>query len=63
MELTNRERFVRLFRGEPVDRAPFFQFMGAWESSIERWKTEGLDPEATRQSIREMMGFDSHRGY
>jgi uroporphyrinogen decarboxylase len=34
-----------------------------WESSLERWKTEGLDPNVRRENLREMMGFDSHRGY
>ena len=63
MELTNRERFVRLFKGQPVDRAPFFQFMGAWPSSIRRWQTEGLEGEPTRHSLWRMTGFEGHRGY
>ena len=63
MDLTNRERFVRLFRGEPVDRAPFFQFMGPWQLSVDRWKTEGLDQDATRASLMKAMGFESSRGY
>lgn len=63
MNLTNRERFVRLFKGEPVDRAPFFQFMGFWESAFKRWKTEGLNPDATRDDVFKMMGFDGFRGF
>jgi len=65
VDLTNRERFVRLFKGQPVDHAPFFQFMGAWSSSIERWKTEGLDPDldVTRRNLWKVMGFEGSRGY
>lgn len=63
MKLTNRERYVRLFNGEPVNRAPFFDIMGAWPSAVERWKTEGLDKDATRETVFDMMGFDSHRGF
>ena len=63
MELTNRERFVRLFRGQPVDRAPFLQFMAAWPSSIERWKREGLGSDPTRHTLWRTMGFDGLRGY
>lgn len=61
--LTNRERFVRLFQGEPVDRAPFLDIFGFWPSSLERWKTEGLAPDATPDTVRQIIGFDGGRGY
>jgi hypothetical protein len=61
MQLTNRERFLRLYDGEPVDRAPFFGVMADanWDSAIARWKTEGLDPAADSRMAYEMMGFDT----
>ncbi len=63
MELNNRARFVRLFNGEPLDRAPFLDIMGVWESAIQRCKTEGLDREATRKTAFNMVRFDGARGY
>lgn len=40
--MNNRERFVALMRGEPVDRAPFFPCFGPWSATLERWYSEGL---------------------
>jgi len=42
--MTPRERFLATMRYKPVDRAPFREF-GAWPETIERWKTEGYDPD------------------
>ena len=65
MELTHRERFDRLFKGLPVDRAPFLDYMGKcnFASCIPRWKSEGLDAGADADEVRRMMGFDYARGY
>jgi len=63
VELSNRERYVRLMRGQTVDRAPFFCIFGPWPATIERWKTEGLAQDATWPAIMQIIGFDSHRGY
>ena len=63
MDLTNRERYVRLMRGEPVDRAPFFSIFGPWGATIDRWKTEGLSRDATWETIARIVGFEGHRGY
>ena len=65
MELTNRERFNRLFRGEQIDRVPFLDFMGPCNlpSSLERWKTEGLSEDASFGTVRDRIGFDGLRGY
>ncbi|MCL2060656.1 MAG: hypothetical protein FWH01_16655, partial [Oscillospiraceae bacterium] len=65
MELTHRERFDRLFKGEPVDRAPFLDYMGKcnFPSCLSRWKTEGLKADADADDVRNMMGFDYGRGY
>jgi len=55
MDLTNRERFLRTMRGEPVDRAPFFPCFGPWPQTLERWRREGLPPDA---NYAEAVGFD-----
>ena len=63
--MTHRERFVRLFQGKPVDRAPFIDAMGIcnYRSCIERWKTEGFDKNAVQKDVQEIVGFDYARGY
>ncbi|MCL1794691.1 MAG: hypothetical protein FWG34_12585 [Oscillospiraceae bacterium] len=63
--MTHRERFVRLFKGHGVDRAPFIDAMGGcnYHSCISRWKTEGLDQNATQKDIQEIVGFDYARGF
>ncbi|TFH05961.1 MAG: hypothetical protein E4H09_01150 [Spirochaetales bacterium] len=43
MSLTHKDRYIRLFRGEPVDRAPFYLIMGPSAQALDRWVTEGLD--------------------
>lgn len=53
--MTNRERFVKLMRGEPVDRVPFFPCFGPWPSTLERWRTEGLPADGDWMQI---CGFD-----
>jgi len=63
--MTNRERFVCLFQGKTVDRAPFIDAMGVcnYRSCIDRWKTEGLDINATQRGVQKIIGFDYVRGY
>ena len=63
--MTHRERFVRLFRGNPVDRVPFIDAMGVcnYQSCMTRWKSEGLDADATRKSVQDIIGFDYARGF
>ena len=65
MSLTNRERFVAALNGDPVDRAPFIDFMGTcnWPSCLTRWKKEGLTCNATFDDVRKIIGFDGVRGY
>lgn len=63
MDLSNRERFVRVFDGQPVDRVGFLDLFGFWSSSLDRWKTEGLAADATPQTVREIIGFDGGRGF
>ena len=61
MNLTNRERFVKLFNGEELDRCPFLDIMGFWPSTLDRWKREGLDSDATYETVNKIIGFDSTR--
>ena len=53
--MTNRERFLKLMRGEPVDRAPFFPCFGPWGATLDRWHREGL-PEGA--DYAQIVGFD-----
>lgn len=53
--MTNRERFLKLMRGEAVDRAPFFPCFGPWPATLERWRREGL---AANADYAEVVGFD-----
>jgi len=62
MALSNRERFVRLFNGEEVDRVPFLDLFRPWPSTLARWKREGLREDATVATVREIIGFDGGRG-
>ena len=41
MEMTGRERFLRTFRYEPVDRVPLYE-VGAWGQTFDRWESEGM---------------------
>ncbi len=60
--MTGRERFVRLFNGERIDRVPLLDIMGIRDSTIRRWHTEGLAPDADAATIRDIVGFDSDLG-
>jgi len=55
LNLTNRDRFLRLMRGEPVDRAPFFPCFGPWPQTLARWQREGLPEDGDWRAIA---GFD-----
>lgn len=55
MQFTNRQRFVRLMRGQAVDRAPFFPCFGPWPATLERWRREGLGPD---ENWMQVCGFD-----
>jgi len=40
--MTDRERFLAVFRFEPFDRCPMWE-MGMWATTLERWRAEGWD--------------------
>jgi len=42
--MTFRERFLATMYYQSTDRVPFRDF-GAWPETVERWKTEGYDPD------------------
>ena len=33
-QLTNRQRFLRIFAGDPIDHIPFLDVMGFWPSCL-----------------------------
>lgn len=44
--MTDRDRYHACMSYQPVDRAPFWDW-GGWPETIERWRTEGYDPETS----------------
>ena len=50
-----RERFRRTMHYEKPDRLPFYQFIGFWPETINRWYREGLPP---GMSVWDYFGFD-----
>lgn len=50
-----RERFRRTMLYENPDRLPFYQFIGFWPETINRWYSEGLPP---GMSVQDYFGFD-----
>ena len=62
--ITHKERFRNLFQGKSIDRVPFIDFMGNsnFPSCLERWKKEGLAPDADWETVHSIIGFDYQRG-
>jgi hypothetical protein len=57
--MTNRDRFNRVLRFEPVDRLPVIEWAGWWNKTLDRWHTEGLPEELTNAfEIRQWFGLD-----
>lgn len=52
-ELTSRERIMRTFRREEIDRVPMVD--SAWRTTIDRWRAEGMPADADWQNY---FGFD-----
>jgi len=48
--MTERERFINLFKGKPVDRLPVY-FFGSWIQTKERWAKEGFEGTFERGDI------------
>jgi len=54
--MNERERFRRLFRGEPVDRPPMLE-EGIREEALDRWRAQGL---AAHETHSEVFGLTPH---
>ena len=55
--MTNRERFLRTMRYEPVDRLPVLELEPLEQPAIERWRGEGLPPDETPARFLKMAQF------
>lgn len=58
--LTFRERFNRYMRFKDVDRPPFYEFLGFWTETINRWRGEGLPAGV---DVYDYFGFDKREGF
>ncbi|MBT3273550.1 MAG: hypothetical protein HN368_10360 [Spirochaetales bacterium] len=47
--MNDRERFLACLSREPVDRPPYWLFWGAWDTTYDRWKKEGLPENLERR--------------
>ena len=56
--MTERERFRRLFQGEPIDRLPVY-FFGTWPETRRRWAREGLDIDPVPEYGPQLEGMDT----
>ncbi|MCL2813610.1 MAG: hypothetical protein FWD23_03320, partial [Oscillospiraceae bacterium] len=61
--MTNGERFCRTFSfRHPGDRVPVYEWAPWWDKTVDRWKTEGIDPSKTFQEILDDFGLDKMSG-
>lgn len=63
--MTNRERFQRAMRFEPVDRMPMMEWATWWDRTLDNWKGQGLvidrQPGLDEgQSLQKQLGLDLH---
>ena len=40
--MTARDRFRKTMHFEPADRVPYWEVIGYWKDTLERWQTEGM---------------------
>ena len=58
--MTNKERFERVLNFQnPGDRLPVYEWAPWWDKTVERWKTEGLDPDMSFVDIINYFGHDA----
>jgi len=60
--MTDRERFQKIMRYEPVDRLPVFALEPFERPAIERWRREGLPADKTPIEFLRMAQFDRAGG-
>ena len=57
--MNDRERLIACVKGLPVDRPPYYLFWGPWDTTWNRWRSEGMPN--TFQSfydVQQMFGSD-----
>ncbi len=54
-----RERFKAWMHYKPVDRAPFYEWLGYWGETVDRWRGEGLPPGV---NVYDYFDFDKREG-
>jgi len=60
--MNTRERFHAVVNFQPFDRLPLLEWAGWWNQTIDRWHTEGLDPNLTdRYEICSHFGLERYK--
>jgi len=61
--MTNRERLHCVFNREKPDRLPMIEWACWWDLTIERWRSDGIDPALGWDDFAPYYGLDEHRQY
>lgn len=56
--MTARERFHQTMKFGQVDRVSFYEWIGFWTKTLERWRKEGMPGDA---ALEQIFGFDRRR--
>ena len=57
--MNDRERFNACLHFEEVDRPPFYEWLGYWQETLNRWMGEGLPADA---NVQDYFGYDKKEG-
>ena len=60
--MTNRERVLRTFRRQKIDRLPVIEIAPYWDKTIERWKADGLKVPENPNDIYNYIGLYDYLG-
>ena len=57
--MNDRERLIACVKGLPVDRPPYYLFWGPWDTTWNRWRSEGM-PNSLQSfdDVKQMFGSD-----
>jgi uroporphyrinogen decarboxylase len=58
-ELTSHERIHRMYEHREADRVPIWD--SPWDSTLQRWRREGLPADVDFETTMELLGFDRYR--
>ncbi|MEM4461914.1 MAG: uroporphyrinogen decarboxylase family protein [Candidatus Bathyarchaeia archaeon] len=58
--MSSRERFARYMRFKDVDRPPYYEFLGFWVETVNRWRGEGLPAGV---DVYDYFGFDKRESF